>query len=93
VERIEVPLAGIEVQRYRLTMSSRLKRYQQEDHWHFTIGENRVWGGLVPKIRARQSTSAVVLGKFMSVEGIARVTLRQTGEQAAGLGLVLVAER
>ena len=45
------------------------------------------------KIRPRQSTSAVVLGKFMSVEGIARVTLRQTGEQAAGLGLVLVAER
>jgi hypothetical protein len=41
----------------------------------------------------RQSASAVVLGKLMSVEGIARVTLRQTGEQAAGLGLVLVAER
>jgi hypothetical protein len=41
----------------------------------------------------RQSTSAVVLGKLMSVEGVARVTLRQTGEQAAGLGLVLVAER
>jgi hypothetical protein len=37
---------------HRLTMSSRLKRYQQEDHWHFTIGENGVWGGLVPKIRA-----------------------------------------
>ena len=43
--------------------------------------------------RTRQSTSAVVLGKLMSVEGIAGVTLRQTGEQAAGLGLVLVAER
>jgi hypothetical protein len=41
----------------------------------------------------RQSGSAVVLGKFVSVEGIARVTLRQTGEQAAGVGLVLVAER
>ena len=45
------------------------------------------------KIAPRQSASAVVLGKFMSVEEIARVTLRQTGEQAAGLGLVLVAER
>jgi len=41
----------------------------------------------------QQSASAVILGKFMSVEGIARVALRQTGEQAAGLGLVLVAER
>ena len=48
---------------------------------------------LVLTFAPRQSASAVVLGKFMSVEGIARVTLRQTGEQAAGLGLVLVAER
>jgi hypothetical protein len=31
--------------------------------------------GLNSKIRARQSASAVVLGKLMSVEGIARVTL------------------
>ena len=48
---------------------------------------------LVLRFAPRQAASAVVLGEFMSVEGIARITLRQTGEQAAGFALVLVAER
>ena len=61
-------------------------------------GVRRSWQALeglalVLRLAPRQSASAVVLGKFTSVEGIARVALRQTGEEAAGLGLVLVAER
>jgi hypothetical protein len=76
-------------------MASHLKRTSKKiiGNWHFTIGENGSGEAQFLRFAPCQSTSAVVLGKFMSVEGIARVTLRQTGEQAAGLGLVLVAER